>query len=258
MASDAHAHPLDLLKRFPGAEEERRLIGAACAASAWDLREFAFHEELARKSRAEGAPPLVLCFAVHPQLPASGPVDAWYLPDLESLAAEGRIGAVGETGFDLFNQVYRNTEAVQEELFRAHLEIAERYGLPMVLHIRRAMHKVFAYAKALKKLPAVVFHSYSGTFAEGEALLKRGINAWFSFGSGIALNHKTAMDACARLPQDRLLLETDAPYQPLRGASFSRWADLPVILKSAAALRGEDSGELEAAVDTNWKTVFNA
>jgi TatD DNase family protein len=259
VASDAHAHPLDLLERFPGAEEERRRLGAACAASAWRLQDFEAHEELARKARADGAAPLALCFAVHPQLPAalSCQEELWrHAADLEKLAAEGRLHAVGETGFDLFNQEYRGTEAVQEELFRIHLEAAERYGLPVILHIRRAMHKVFAHAGSLKKLPAVVFHSYSGSAAEGDALLKRGINAWFSFGSSILLNHKTAMDACARLPRDRLLLETDAPYQPLRGAAFSRWADLPLILARAAALRGEDAAELEAAVDGNWKRVF--
>jgi TatD DNase family protein len=264
MASDAHAHPGDLLERFPGAEEERRRLGAACAAAAWNLRDFGRHEELARKARACGAAPLALCFAVHPQLPAvlagrgeDGQAGAWrHAADLEKLAAEGRIQAVGETGFDLFSQEYRNTGDLQEELFRAHLEIAERYGLPVVLHIRRAMHKVFAHAGVLKKLPAVAFHSYSGTAAEGEALLKRGINARFSFGAAILLNHKTAMEACARLPRDRLLLETDAPYQPLRGVLFSRWADLPAILTGAAGIRGEDAGELEAAIDGNWQEVF--
>jgi TatD DNase family protein len=175
---------------------------------------------------------------------------------LEKLAAEGRIAAVGETGFDLFNQAFRNTEAVQEELFRVHLEIAERCGLPMILHIRRGMHKVFACAGALKKIPAVVFHSYSGTFTEAESLLRRGVNAWFSFGAVILLNHRTAMNACARLSRDRLLLETDAPYQPLRDAPFSRWADLPAILRGAAVLRGEDPGDLESAVEENWREVF--
>jgi TatD DNase family protein len=257
MLTDAHAHPRDILEKFSGAEEERRRLGAACAASAWNMREFEFHEELALNARANGAAPLVLCFAVHPQLPAMmADRLTGYAVDLERLASEGRIAAVGETGFDLFNQEYRQTEVIQEEIFRFHLETAERFGLPVVLHIRRAMHKVFAYTGILKKLPAVVFHSYSGTFAEGESLLKRGVNALFSFGTVIALNHKTAMDACARLPRNRLLLETDAPYQPLRGAPFSRWADLPIVLQNAAGLRGEDAGELEAAVEENWRGVF--
>jgi TatD DNase family protein len=269
MLSDAHAHPQDLLERFPGAEEERRRLGVACAASAWNVREFERHEEIARQARLDGAPPLILCFAVHPQLPAArfkagegGALIRESLASLESLAAEGRLEAVGETGFDLYNQAFRETEALQEELFLAHLEIAGRCGLPLVLHVRRAMHKVFAHDKALKALPAVVFHSYSGTFAEGEALLRRGINAYFSFGAAIVLNHKTAMDACARLPLDRLLLETDAPYQPLRGAPFSRWADLPVIARGAAALRaaagkaGGTAEELEAAAEAGWRKVF--
>jgi TatD DNase family protein len=288
MASDAHAHPWDLLQRLPEAEGERRRLGVACAASAWNREQFEYHENLARMagSALPGAadirsvpgagapewppartPPVALCFAVHPQLPAAFPGDSRAeaersLALLESLAGEGRLHAVGETGFDLYNGVYRDSEAVQDELFAVHLELALRYGLPLVLHIRRAMHKVFAHAGALKRLPAVVFHSYPGTAGEGEALLRRGINGFFSFGTPIVLNHKEAIRVCAGLPPDRLLLETDAPYQPLRGAPFSRWADLAVVLRGAADIRreagntGGTEAELEAAVDRNFYRAF--
>jgi TatD DNase family protein len=263
MASDAHAHPKNLLERFPGAEEERRRLGVSCAASSWNLGEFEFQEELARKARSEEAAPLVLCFAVHPQLPAAEPGKAREsLAILGDLAAAGRLGAVGEAGFDLYDQGYRETEALQDEIFQTHLEVALQFDLPMVLHVRRAMHKAFAHTKALKRLPAVVFHSYSGTRSEGEALIRRGVNVYFSFGAPIILNHKIAMDACAHLPRERLLLETDAPYQPLRGAPYSRWADLAAILQGAAALRreaGSDCGtgaELGPQVDENWRRVF--
>jgi TatD DNase family protein len=269
MASDAHAHPNDLLERFPGAEEERRGFGVACAASAWNPVEFEAQEKLAREARRDGAPPIALCFAVHPQLPAARNEGLAALTQtLETLATENRIAAVGETGFDLYNAAYRDTEAEQEALFRRHLDIALWRQLPVVLHVRRAMHKVFAYSKELKRLPAVVFHAYSGALAEAEALLKRGINAYFSFGTAIMLNHKTAMDACARLPLERLLTETDAPYQPLRGKGFSSWADLPAIISCAAALRhtaalrrpvpGGESAELEAAVDRNFRQVYGS
>jgi TatD DNase family protein len=263
MAADAHAHPRDLIRRFPGAEAERRRLGAACAASAWGLEEFECHEALARRSRAEGAAPFLLCFAVHPQLPAgNGQAVQGSLETLAVLAAEGRLDAVGETGFDLYNDAYRATEGEQESLFAAHLEIAAARGLPLVLHLRRAMHKVFAHGGALRKLPAVVFHSYPGTLAEGKALLRRGINGYFSFGTPLLLNHKTAMAAWAGLPAERLLLETDAPYQPLRGRAFSSWADLPAILAGGAALRraaGAEGGgveELEALTDANFRRVF--
>jgi TatD DNase family protein len=268
VASDAHAHPRNLLEFLPNAEEERRRLGVACAASAWNLPEFEYHEGLARAALADGAAPIIPCFAVHPQLtaadrdPATRHLIGESLATLEALAAEGRVRAVGETGFDLYNNTFRQTEPLQEELFRRHLEIALAAGLPMVLHIRRAMHKVFAYSRELKKLPAVVFHSYSGTLAEGRSLLNRGINAYFSFGSPIILNHKIAMDAAAHLPADHLLLETDAPFQPLRGAPFSRWSDLGAILRGLASLRraaGSDGGD-EAAlavwIDGNFGRVF--
>jgi TatD DNase family protein len=124
------------------------------------------------------------------------------------------------------------------------------------------MHKIFAHTGNLKKLPAVVFHSYSGTAGEGEALLRRGVNAYFSFGASIKKNHKEAIRASAALPLDHLLLETDAPYQPLREREFSQWADLQVILRGLAHLRreagapGGDPAELEAATDRNFRRVF--
>jgi TatD DNase family protein len=290
MASDAHAHPFDLARRFsaeqpcdtgPGAaEQERRSLGIACAASAWNGEQFACHQELASQACRDNAAPMALCFAVHPQLPAvedmkaageavkeegaaeDAPPFTALLELLETLAAEGRLNAVGETGIDLYDSRFRATEAVQEELFTAHLEIALKYRLPVVLHIRRAMHTVFARTAFLKKLPAVVFHSYSGTPGEAEALLRRGVNAYFSFGAVILLNHKEAIRSCAALPLDRLLLETDAPYQPLGGRKFSRWADLPAILRGAVQIRREadapcgDPAELEAAIDRNFYRIF--
>ncbi|AEF84112.1 hydrolase, TatD family [Treponema primitia ZAS-2] len=277
MASDAHAHPYNLLERFPGAEEERRSLGVACAASAWNGEQFAYHRELARSARKAGAAPMALCFALHPQLPAAvsagdipeipagaedGPAWAPLLDLLETLAEEGALNAVGETGFDLYDARFRATEAVQDELFALHLETALRYALPLVIHVRRAMHKIFAHTGSLKKLPAVVFHSWSGTAGEGAALLRRGVNAYFSFGASIVKNHKEAIRSCAALPLDHLLLETDAPYQPLRGREFSRWADLSVILKGAAQIRheagvsGSEPAELEAETDHNFNGVF--
>jgi TatD DNase family protein len=265
MASDAHAHPADLARLFPGAEAERRAGAVRCAASAWNRRDFDYHRELARRAHDEGAAALVLCFAVHPQLPGGDPgsgVVQDSLDTLGALAAEGLLGAVGETGFDLYNGPNRDAEKAQDVLFQLHLETALDRDLPLVLHVRRAMAKVFAHTGVLKKLPAVIFHSYSGTAGEGEALLRRGVNAFFSFGAVITLNHKTAMTACAALPLDRLLTETDAPYQPPRGQPFSRWGDLPAIIRAAAALRrgaGKPGGlpeELEAAADANFCRAF--
>ncbi|MDR1252953.1 MAG: TatD family hydrolase [Treponema sp.] len=267
MLTDAHCHPFDLSRVLNGAEEERRRRGVMCAASATELEEFAYNEELARRAKAEGSPPLLPCFAVHPQLPAARNRNTGDKPEaglllLETLAREGRLAAVGETGFDLFNSAFRETEAIQDKLFAAQVETALCYGLPLVLHIRKAMHKVFAYSRTLTKCKAVIFHSWPGTLGEGEALLKRGVNAFFSFGNGILLNHREAMRCCAAFPLSRLLIETDAPYQPPRGREHSAWEDLPGILAAATALRREAGtagslvNELETAVESNFRSAF--
>jgi TatD DNase family protein len=273
MASDAHAHPDDLLRVFPDAETERRSLRVTCAASSCTAEEFSHNEALAAQAKEAGAAPLYPCFAVHPQLP-SARLSSGQLPKpttnfrdslelLETLAAEHRIAAVGETGFDLYSAEFKETEAIQDDLFTAHLEIALRYDIPIVIHVRRAMHKIFPHAKKLKKLPAVVFHSWPGVPEEAFSLLNKGIRAFFSFGTTLLLNHKNAIRSCAALPAEHLLLETDAPYQPLRGNTFSRWKDIRAILAAAAAIRkeagsahGNEAAELEEIVDRNFFGVF--
>jgi TatD DNase family protein len=271
MLTDAHCHPFDLSTSLPDAEEVRRTCNAACAASSWNLEQFEFHESLAQKAKADNAPPLVLCHAVHPQLPASVLADAGgktplhldaYYSILEELAAQGRLDAVGETGFDLFDKTFKATEKIQDEIFTLHLETAVKYHLPMVIHVRKAMHKIFPFTKELKKLPALIFHSWPGTLVEGESLVRKGVNVFFSFGAAIVNNHHEAQRSCALFPLDRLLVETDAPYLPLRGKDFSSWEDLPAIIQKAAELRkdadspGKTAEELEEIIEKNFWQAF--
>jgi TatD DNase family protein len=259
--TDAHCHPFDLLGYLSDAEECRRSLGTASAASAWNREQFEYHEGLKVKAEQDGAPPVFACFAVHPQLPADR-IGKELLPLLETLAREGRLDAVGETGFDLYNDEYRATEKTQDEIFALHLETALRFGLPLVLHVRRAMHKIFARTGELKKAPAVIFHSWPGTLGEAEALLRRGLNVYFSFGAPVLANRRELRRCCALLPGERLLLETDAPYQPLRGKPFSSWQDLPLICRGAADLRkaagsaGGTPEELEVLTEANFFRAF--
>ena len=266
MACDAHAHPRDLLALFPKAETERRSLGIACAANSCTKEEFLFIEKNAARAKMEQTAPLFPCFAVHPQYPAyrerenPGCRNAGYedsLNLLSALAAEGRITAVGECGFDLYSQDYKNTEAIQDKLFPAHLEVAQQYNLPVILHVRRAMHKIFPFAKTLKKLPAVIFHSWSGSSNEAFSILRKGIPASFSFGTTLLLNHKNAIQSFAALPAENLLLETDAPYQPLRGKAYSSWADMSAILEEGAKIRGTVTAELETLIDRNFLGIFS-
>ena len=265
MLTDAHCHPYDLAQHSSAAEDERRQLGVICAASATTMEEFTFCEQLSQQA---DAPPLLPCFAVHPQMPAVMPAAVQsscseQLAVLEALAAQGRLAAIGETGFDLYNAAFRETEKIQDDLFAAHLEAALRHGLPLVIHVRRAMHKIFAHEASLKKCRAVIFHSWPGTAGEGNALLRRGINAFFSFGNAIRLNHREAIRCCAVFPADRLLTETDAPFQPPQGKDFSCYADLAPILETMTALRREagtadlTAEEMKKIVEKNFHAAFN-
>ena len=251
-------------------------MGISAAANACDFEEFSHNEKLAHLAATDKAAPLLLCFAIHPQQKkvindemAAGMEHGSFEADsgkqlemLDKLAAERRLAAVGECGFDLYNAAFRETEAFQDRIFAAHMETALRHDLPVILHVRRAMHKIFAEAKNLARCKAVVFHSWPGTLEEGQALLRRGVNAYFSFGNVIVNGHKQAMRCCALFPAERLLTETDAPYQPAQGQDASHWKDLPRITAAAAALRSEAlsaaaaSGELELKIQANFESVF--
>jgi TatD DNase family protein len=263
MASDSHAHPYDLNKIFPNAEAERQSLKVCCAASAWNEEQFLYHEKLSQESKERCGPKMLLCFGIHPQLPREDTSKITQLSQfLQELASSKKLHAIGETGFDFFDEEYRATSIIQEELFLFHLNIAKEFQLPIVLHIRKAMDKVFYYAKDLAKIPSVIFHSYSGTYREAEDILKRKVNAYFSFGTTIALNHKRAMEAASLLPTDRLLTETDAPYQPLRNNEFSSWKNIYTVIQTMADLR-QQSGtacrtfeDVESQTDENFRKAF--
>lgn len=259
MLTDIHCHPYYLARVFPQAEQERVGPPVIAAASACGAQEFYFNENLAKKNYGKDIA-LLPCFAVHPQqlTEESGNRETEIL---NLLASEKRIAAVGECGFDLYNTAFRETEAAQEKIFASHLEIALKYDLPVILHVRRAMHKIFSFIKTLKKCKSVVFHSCPCTFEEGQSLLRQGVNAYFSFGNIILKNHKQAKRSCALLPVERLLTETDAPYQPRFKENFSSWADLPLILETAYSLRREAGyknsvKELENQIESNFRKIF--
>ncbi|MBO6101416.1 MAG: TatD family hydrolase, partial [Spirochaetaceae bacterium] len=89
-----------------------------------------------------------------------------------------------------------------EEMFKIKLELALKYDLPLVIHCRKANEKLFEYSKQLKKIRAVLFHSFMGTPIEANSLLNRGINGFFSFGKQVMNNNKKLI-ACVRyLPAD--------------------------------------------------------
>jgi len=156
--------------------------------------------------------------------------------------------------------------ARQKEAFDRQLALAERAGLPLVIHLRAALDLAFYYARRLARLKAIIFHSWPGPANEALALLARCPNALFSFGGSVLNGNKKARASAAALPATALLTETDAPFQPPRTAPrpgarllrpYSSQADLRLTLAELAALRGCAPEAIEEAVELNFRRIFN-
>ena len=156
---------------------------------------------------------------------------------LEELLKEGKIGAVGEAGFDFFSNEFKENAAAQEEAWNVQLQLAQEYGAALVVHARRATHKIFEYTPKLKKLRAVVFHSFAGSADDARSILRRGVNVYFSFGKPILNGAKKAISCVKFLPAENLLFETDAPFQTLRWELATAPSDIARVYQCAFEMR---------------------
>lgn len=231
MISDAHFHLKQLLEVSPESAEFIKKNDFFGFCSCHTLEEVEFVENFIAQN-PETEKKLEITFGIHPQAP-----DEKKLATLEKLVSEKRIAAVGEIGLDRFNEEFAATIELQKKLFAAQLEIAQNAKLPVTLHIRKAIPEIFEQIQELKKIEKVIFHSYSGTAAEAESILNHGVNAFFSFGNALLNGHKKALEVVKILPENRILTETDAPYQPKKGENFSKPQDILMIAEKIAEIR---------------------
>lgn len=173
-------------------------------------------------------------FGIHPQNP-----DFSRTEFLLELLRQNKIDAIGECGFDFYTEKFSSQRQQQEEVWKIQLEAAEKYEKPLIIHGRKCTQLFFRDIKALKKLPAVVFHSWAGTLTEAKSLLNRGVNAWFSFGKPLINGKKSAVECVKNLPEDRLVFETDALYQTLKNEEKTQPEDIIKVYKQAQKIRGK-------------------
>ena len=244
---DSHIHIVQAEKHT--GSDDLNFAGFACC-SAHEETEFYRMEQLCRSlpdSKKRG-----LCFGLHPQNP-----DIKNAAFLERVAEEKRIVAIGEAGFDFFTEEFRGTQSAQEKAWNVQLELAQKYKLPLVIHSRKSMERLFKDAASLKKINSCVFHSFPGTLSEAGFFLRRNVNAYFSFGKPLLNGAKKAIECMRLLPADRILLETDAPFQTLKGESFTSPRDIERVYKKAAEIRGVLLQELCGFVRENFLSCFS-
>ena len=228
--------------RFPVCDSHLHLVQCAenedvflpynyfCATSVHSVSEWKKLEEL-----NVDASSVKKTFGFHPQKPDFDEENAFGF--LKTLLDEGKLDAIGEAGFDFFTPEIKENRKKQEEAFNLELNFAFEYGKPLVIHERKALEMIYKYAKELSRLPSVLFHSFFYGFYEAESLLAKGINAYFSFGKQILNGNKKACECVVKLPENRLLLETDAPYQTLKGEAFTSYLEILKVYRKAMELR---------------------
>lgn len=178
---------------------------------------------------------VIQSYGMHPQNAANENIKE-SADFLELLLIKNLISFIGEAGFDYFTQEFRDAAELQEEIFNIQLELALKYNKPLVIHCRKANHKLFEYSKKLKQLPEVLFHSFMGPPVEAQSLLNKGINGYFSFGKQLLNGNKKAIACVHELPPERILSETDAPFQFLKGESYTTLSDIKKITQEIEKL----------------------
>jgi TatD DNase family protein len=181
------------------------------------------------------------------------------LEELRALARDPKVVAIGECGLD-YNRNY-SPHPDQEKWLVAQLELAAELGKPLFLHSRDA-HPRFAEILRNLRVGKAVAHCFTGEADELRAYLDLdlyiGITGWIC--DERRGRHLVAL--VKEIPQDRLLLETDAPYltprdlQPQPKARRNEPAFLPHILRAVAHARGEAPEALAAATTRNAKAFF--
>lgn len=162
--------------------------------------------------------------------------------------------AVGEIGLDFHAEGLRAED--QRHYFLQQLNLAREFDLPVILHARAAMDEVTSALRRIGNLRGVV-HSFAGSPQQAEQLWKLG----FHIGIGGPVTYERAQRLrriVASMPIEHLLLESDAPDQPLSAHRGERNepARVAEVLHCVAALRDEAPETVAAATTANAKRLF--
>lgn len=176
--------------------------------------------------------------------------------ELLKLAAHPKVIAIGETGLDYFRS--DEGQEWQKQRFRAHIDAAKQSGKPLIIHSRDARADTIQMMREEGAEQAGgIMHCFVEDWATAEQALEMGF--YISF-SGIVTfrNAEDLREVAKRVPSERLLVETDAPYLapvPHRGKS-NQPAWVKDVAKLLAEVRGESYEELAAQTTANFNRLF--
>ena len=202
---------------------------------------------------AHATPGAVYALGIHPMYVARAADD-----DLDALRTAVRAAiddpafvAIGEIGLDFFDPDAIAASDRQQAFYRAQLEIAAEFELPVLLHVRRSQDQLLKQLRRVRVVGGCA-HAFNGSFEQAQAFVELG----FKLGMGGAMTYERALQIrrlATQMPLDALVLETDAPdIAPawIKGRRNAP-AELPRVAAVLGQLRGLDAVEIAHATTRN-------
>lgn len=178
------------------------------------------------------------------------------LAQIEAWCADPRVVAIGEIGLDYYNDEHSPHDQQQEFLIRQ-LDLARKTGLPVIIHDRDSHEDVLRIIREEGKGVQGVLHCFSGDWAMAEEALAMGWYLGFG-GTSTFKNDRGVRSILARVPEDRILFETDSPYMapvPYRGKRNNPLYTA-IVAERAAELRGTTPEKIMESSLNNVKKLF--
>lgn len=169
---------------------------------------------------------------------------------LRQWVVEERPVAIGEIGLDFYLKDLGREK--QQRLFEQQLAIAEEYGLPVLLHVRKAHDQVLATLKQMRFSHGGIAHAFNGSLQQAEQYMALG----FKLGFGGMLTYERSnklRQLAVELPLESIVLETDAPDMTPSAHHGERNSPeyLPEVVQALGELRGESVEEIAKTTTTN-------
>ena len=204
------------------------------------------------KNITDGCPGYHASYGLHPMFMQQHTPE--HSSQLRSWLTQEPAVAVGECGLDFFIPGFN--QAAQEALFLQHLQLAQDFDLPLIIHARQSLDVVLKHIRRSGNVRGVI-HSFSGSQQQADQLIAAG----FYLGIGGTVTYERAKRlrrVVSNIPETHLLLETDAPDQPdskYRGKR-NEPGRLPVIAETIAAIRQTSVEKIAEITTANALRLF--
>ncbi len=207
---------------------------------------------------AERYPQIRAAVGIHPNVANEAYDGDW--EEIVALCDHPRVAALGETGLDRYWDDC--PWEIQVDYFRRHLALSRETKLPVVIHTRECAQETLDVLRDEARHGELcgVMHSCTGPLDVAQACVELGLYIGFA-GMVTFKNGSDILDVAAKLPEDRIFVETDAPYltpHPFRGKRPNHPALVVHTLKKIADARGVPSKVFEDITTKNAERLFGA